>query len=299
MALEPPRGGVRQTTQREHLRRELLERLQADIKANRLVLPMPPEVAVKARTLMSDPNCSIGDLARLINRDPALSARVMKVVNSVIYRAQQPITHIEGAITRLGLQLVRSLINQLSLLQSLYQYGADTQTALRAVVAESQAVAAYAHALCRRFTRLDPEQALLAGLTHNIGRLPLLSRIGQLELSPAYADIADEVVAELQQPVTLLVMQAWQFPDWFLEMVRALDNLHYQPDAATDYVDLIICARLLVRVQDNTPLQERQLLLTSADASPLCQQKLKTPMTSLFRDAALLEQVQETLQRFH
>lgn len=103
-----------------------LRALEEDISKDRLDLPVLSEIALRARALSADPDCSIVQLADLISTDTALAARLLKVVNSAWFRAQVPVDSVTGAITRLGLQPVRSLITQLALLQSVHAYGART-----------------------------------------------------------------------------------------------------------------------------------------------------------------------------
>ena len=67
-----------------------------------LVLPTLPEVALNIRQAAEDPEISISHLSKVIGRDTALSARLIKVVNSPLLRATQEVTDLHTAITRLG-----------------------------------------------------------------------------------------------------------------------------------------------------------------------------------------------------
>ncbi len=78
---------------------------QALVKAinnDDLVLPTLPEVALNIRQAAEDPEISISHLSKVIGRDTALSARLIKVVNSPLLRATQEVTDLHTAITRLG-----------------------------------------------------------------------------------------------------------------------------------------------------------------------------------------------------
>jgi len=69
---------------------------------NQLKLPSLPEIAVKVKIAASNPNVSIGDVARIVEADPAMVARLMQVANSPISRGIEPVKSIRDAIVRLG-----------------------------------------------------------------------------------------------------------------------------------------------------------------------------------------------------
>lgn len=250
---------------------ELLHSLQADISANRLVLPMPPDLALRARSLIADPDCSINTLADLISTDATLSARLLKVVNSTAYSGREPIHTISGAITRLGLQLVQSLINQLSLLQSIYQYDTQTRRWLREPVRQSQAVGVWAAALAVQQTKLNPEEAMLSGLIHNIGALPVLARLARRHGTRTSADEAIAIARTLHQKVGIHILQQWHFPPHMLQIIEHQRNPAYGPGQATHYTDLVIAALALFEVEEerlNADQAERLLAFSKLGITP-------------------------------
>lgn len=92
---------------------ELAEKVQRDlveaIDNDDLVLPTLPEVALQIRKAAEDPEISVSDLSKVIGRDTALSARLIKVVNSPLLRAAQEVTDLHTAITRLGINYSSNL----------------------------------------------------------------------------------------------------------------------------------------------------------------------------------------------
>src|SRR5690625_5469812 len=83
------------------------------------MLPSLPEVAVRVRTLTADPECTIQQLEQEIAKDAVMAARLVKVANSAALLRGQPLTSLRQAITNLGINLVRSLVTQLGILQSM------------------------------------------------------------------------------------------------------------------------------------------------------------------------------------
>ena len=92
---------------------ELADKVQQDlveaIDNDDLVLPTLPEVALQIRKAAEDPEVSVSTLSKVIGRDTALSARLIKVVNSPLLRATQEVTDLHTAITRLGVNYSSNL----------------------------------------------------------------------------------------------------------------------------------------------------------------------------------------------
>src|SRR5690606_28158340 len=78
-------------------------------KNDELVLPTLPGVALQVRDVAEDINATINDLAQIIARDPALSARIIKVTNSPLVRTSSPVTDLRTAIARLGITFTSNL----------------------------------------------------------------------------------------------------------------------------------------------------------------------------------------------
>ena len=92
---------------------DLADKVQRDlvqaIDNDDLVLPTLPEVAMQIRRAAEDPEISVSNLSKVIGRDTALSARLIKVVNSPLLRATQEVTDLHTAITRLGVNYSSNL----------------------------------------------------------------------------------------------------------------------------------------------------------------------------------------------
>ncbi|MCB1852783.1 MAG: HDOD domain-containing protein, partial [Gammaproteobacteria bacterium] len=69
-----------------------------------------PEIYFRARQTLEDPNNGMAELAEVITQDPALTARVLKLANSGLYRFSAPITTVRQAVTLLGTTEVSQLI---------------------------------------------------------------------------------------------------------------------------------------------------------------------------------------------
>ena len=88
-----------------------------DLENDRLPLPTLPEVAIRVRETIDDDNVSIGDVSQIISTDAALSARIVQVGNSALYRGVNPAETVQSAAMRMGLDTVRSLATSLVMKQ--------------------------------------------------------------------------------------------------------------------------------------------------------------------------------------
>ena len=158
---------------------DLAQRVQDEliqaIEKDQLVLPTLPEVALRVREAAEDPDVSIPHLVKEISNDAALSARLIKVVNSPLLRSRQEITDLAMAVNRMGITYTANLATGLAMSQ-MFQATSDViDRKMREVWTRSTEVAGISHVLCRHYTKLKPDQATLAGLVHQIGVLPILS----------------------------------------------------------------------------------------------------------------------------
>lgn len=145
------------------LAQRVQDQLMVAIDKDQLVLPTLPEVALRVREAAEDPDVSIPVLVKEISTDAALSARLIKVVNSPLLRTRQEITDLGMAVNRMGITYTANLAIGLAMAQ-MFQATSDViDRKMRDVWARSTEVAGISHVLCRHYTKLKPDQATLAG----------------------------------------------------------------------------------------------------------------------------------------
>jgi putative nucleotidyltransferase with HDIG domain len=219
----------------------LIATLEADIAANRLMLPTLPEIALQVRRTAERPDVSFSEIAAVIAHDPGLSGRLLKVANSAVMRGNRPIEDLRGAVQRLGLRLVRSLVNSLAIIQSFSFGGEDMRRRLQSVSDHSIEVAALSHAIAAESTALNPDQALLAGLVHDIGKLPLLRRAESLSAGKA---LPPDLCVAAHPWLGAKVLASWGFSPELIAVAAEHEDVQRDPGPGTDYVDVVIAANL-------------------------------------------------------
>lgn len=226
--------------QEERLYRAVVDALTQD----RLTLPTLPEVAMRISQATQNENTTASRLAMEIGRDPAIAVRLLRVANSSALCGGRKIDNLQQAITRLGMPLVRSLVTGLALEQLFFSRSPALKERLRRTWAHSLEVAALAQVLAVHCTVLRPELAMLAGLAHEIGALPVI-RVAE-SFSEDLPDAAgfDRVIRNLQPRVGRMVLQAWDFPDELVEVPSKWIDFARTHEGPADYIDVVTVAAL-------------------------------------------------------
>lgn len=201
-------------------------------------LPPFPAVASRVLRLMSDPDSSAADLARAISRDQSLTARVLRAGNSSFYGFSQQVTSLPQAVVVLGLRKVRDLILFDSMPLGRGADGGMTDTQ-RTLWVHSVATALTSRLLALRAgADVDPEDAFLAGLFHDSGRLVLnhLAPEAFAEVFTHTIDGLDSVEAERtvfglsHDELGYETLARWELP----EAIRIAARDHHQDPAKTE-----------------------------------------------------------------
>jgi len=221
----------------------VLQALSKALQSDQLVLPTLPEVALKAREAAQDPNATAVKLAKVVGNDAAMSARLIKVANSPLLRAARAIEDLTGAITRIGITFASNLITGFAM-QQMYQATSDiVDKKMRETWALSASIAGTAHVLCRHYTKLRPDQATLAGITHQIGALPVLTFAEDFPDLLSDEETLNRIVEQMHPQIGEAILQAWDFPTELIPVPGNYLNLQRKTEKA-DYTDLITVASL-------------------------------------------------------
>lgn len=157
---------------------EIYQRITADVVRGELAFPTSAQVAMRVVQALDNPNCHIEAAAKLVQAEPLLSTRVVAMANSVAFnRSGMEITDVKTAVMRLGFRNVRAAATALVTRQLSGTPTTKVHQDLATQLWEHTAhVASLSHVMARRFTHVDPETALFAGIVHEVGGFYMLSR---------------------------------------------------------------------------------------------------------------------------
>ncbi|MCG8518256.1 MAG: HDOD domain-containing protein [Pseudomonadales bacterium] len=222
----------------ETIKNDLVDAIEND----KLVLPTLPEAALQVREIAESDDSSIADLVKVISNDTALSARLIRVCNSPLFRGARAIENLNMAVSRLGMAYTSNLAMGLAM-EQMFQATSDMiDKRLRATWQSSTEVAGICHVLAQHYTRLKPDQATLAGLVHLIGVLPILRYVEDQDLQISSL-MLDNVIEELHPRIGSLILKKWDFPAELQSVPEEYQNFQRQVPSA-DYADLVMVANL-------------------------------------------------------
>ena len=223
---------------------DLVEEIRTEIENETLQLPTLPEVALQIRDAVESENTDANTIATMVAMDPALSARLLQVANSPLYRGRAEIDSIQQAVTRLGLKSVRSLVVSLAMKQMFQATSAALDTQFRNVWDDSLQVAAISRVLAGSVAELEKEQAMLGGLVHNIGALPLLTKIDERFGFTAGETVVAHMIDEFAPSIGARILKHWRFSDTLANIPTACHDLKHDPGPTPSYADVVLVARL-------------------------------------------------------
>lgn len=213
--------------------------LKSAIAEDRLILPSLPEVALRVRDEVENDTSTTESITDILSQDPALSVRLLKVVNCPLYRTRHEVEDLQMAVTRLGPGLVRDIIINLSIKQLFQPTTYLMDKYFKETWNKSVNVAAICQMMSRTIIGIKKEQALLAGLIHNIGALPIL-RLMEDEQAHLNDEISfDSLIMQLQGKVGSLLLKEWQFSPDMINVVSECMNFQYDHEGTADLVDLV------------------------------------------------------------
>jgi HD-like signal output (HDOD) protein len=215
-----------------------------NLQRGECILPGIPNIAFQVRKAVADTNTGAADISRIIQVDPALTARIIRVANSAAFSGQFPIVNCLDAVTRLGLERTRDLVTSFVMKDLFHSKSQLLKTRMMMLWKHSRRVAAICYVFARRTTHLDPDRALLAGLLHDIGAIPILGlahKYPEIENSP---QLLEQVINSLQDELGAMVLRKWGFQS---ELVQAaLHAEHWLRDhkGPPDFSDIVIAAQI-------------------------------------------------------
>lgn len=214
-----------------------------EITSGTVQLPGLPDVAMKVRRAVRDESNDINSVVRIIQTDPGLSAHLVRVANSPLYRTRVPAENLASAVRCFGLEGTSNLVTSY-ILRNMYMSRSKVIRQLLAEVwQQSVKVASISSVLAGMCRGFDPHSAMLAGLLQEIGALPLLNRIEKTGTELDRNEIR-QAVWKLTPQIGAVLLEKWEFDERFVEVARRRDAWQHDPDARVDLADLVLMARL-------------------------------------------------------
>ncbi|MFZ4478423.1 MAG: HDOD domain-containing protein [Rhodoferax sp.] len=203
---------------------ELFKTLAAAIDS----MPTFPKSAQRVLELTRNLECSSKDLVQVIEKDPVLTVKVLRVVNAAYYSLPRPITSVNHAVVYLGFNTIKNLalgIAALGFMPAREPGGFDGKQCLL----HSLSTAGIARELALRVDGADPMDCFVAGLLHDFGKLVLAQfmpaqfeqalRLSQGKGQSLHLALR-EVLGADHAEIGAMLVEKWRFPSDLVETIR-------------------------------------------------------------------------------
>lgn len=205
---------------------ELTQNLQQNIfsQVGSRAIPSMPAAAQKAFQLSTDPNAEAKDFVQVIESDESMSARVLRIANSVYFDRGHKSQTIDDAVNVIGIQELRNLLNA----NTLSQIFPSSHAAREQLWINDIATGLLARELSERFIPRKSGEAFLGGLMHDVGKLLLLQRLPdkyqtilfQVQQGRSFCEAEEEQFPFDHTEAGQLVAREWNFTEELTQIIR-------------------------------------------------------------------------------
>lgn len=209
-----------------------------------LDIPTIPAVASKVILATNDPNSTAAKIAKIIEADQGISARILRVCNSAMYGLQRKVTSLQHAITILGFRELKHLVLSASTRNLYKSFGPVEQQLWE----HSIGCALASHMVAEKLHPPLRELAFLAGQMHDIGKVIIKNRLPtQFDQVLVDAKTVGTLAAESKNlgfthtDVGSLIMKRWNMPEGVEMTAFHHHDLSLAESIAKDHLRLVAC----------------------------------------------------------
>ena len=230
-----------------------VQSLAAELSNGKVDLPSFPDIALQVRRVLADDNVTPEKVVRIVGSEPALAARLLQIANSAALNLSgKAVTDLRTAVARMGFNMVRSAaiafaMSQLKKVDALK----GLEGPLDQLWQRSAAVAAMSHVVARRFSKVNPDTALLAGLLHGIGQLYILTRAHQHPALFANQPAYHQIVRDWHSSISKALLENWEMAEEIVLAVSEFEDYARDHKGAPDLTDVLTVAHLVVSYQEH------------------------------------------------
>jgi putative nucleotidyltransferase with HDIG domain len=211
-------------------------------------LPTLPLIVTKLSDLVTNPHTSASDIQNVITKDQALSARVLKLVNSAFYGFSERISSISHAIVILGFNTIKNIALSASVFE-MFDKNQQGQLDKEGFWMHSIAVAGASKLIAKHLKLTTLEDIFVAGLLHDVGKV-ILDQFVHEDYKTVFERIASkniligeaeyEVLELTHSQVGAYLATNWKLPSALVQMI----GLHHRPDLAGEFAKHTFCVHL-------------------------------------------------------
>lgn len=241
-------------------------------------VPSLPDIAIRLRKAMQS-DIGIADAVNIIQLDPVIAAKLIQVANCPLYLAAAPAKTCFEAVKRIGLKAAQNLVISLSHKQIFHSDVPVIKELMDQVWKQSIYVSSICYVLAAETKKVDPEEALLAGLISDIGLVPFLNYAAKLPTDYYTEKEITLAMPYVKGPVGAYILHEWDFPEKLTCIPMKAEDWYQHCGNELTLADIVVLAKL--HSQIGKPAMAHLPAITSIPAASKLEQVLLSPQNSL------------------
>lgn len=235
--------------QRRQVESDLSFQLYRDLKGDKSILPTLPDLALRIRRAIDDDSSDARDVARLVEADPAMAAKLLKAANSAMYAGLGAVESCSAAVVRLGMQTTKRLVMGFAMKDVFKSKDPAAQRRMHVLWKHSSQVAALCFVLAREVKGLSPEEALLIGLVHDVGAIAILNYVDRFPTLAEDEEELETTITRMRGELGAMILREWKFTPTLIAGARDAEKWQRRHTNKADYTDLLIVAQVHERLR--------------------------------------------------
>lgn len=211
-----------------------------------VIFPICFDASVQISTVMKSKSASIQRIAHEIQKDPLITAKILKLSNSVVYNPMgKMIAELHSALTRVGMETARSVALACAMQQLIRSRDLTAFDELSSRLwLHSLKTSMIARVIARRLTRVNPDVAMLAGLVHDLGAFFMLDRAGRYPELLERPKTVEYLVAQWHESVGNILLDSLGLPEEIVAAVNEIDQPRNFIETPRTLSDVVYVANL-------------------------------------------------------
>ena len=212
-----------------------------------VIFPTYFDAVLRLRKVLQDTSLSITEIAAAVSMEPLIGAKLLHLANSVAFNpAGLEVVDLKSALTRLGVNAVRTTAMSIVMSQLMRAKGmANFAELTHALWDHSIKTAAAARIIAKNLTRLNPEEAMLAGLIHDLGAFYMLYRATQYEELRHRPDSVRYLIIQWHESIGVSLLNAIGIPEEIVDATVDHDQVRSTPSPIRSLPEVVYVANML------------------------------------------------------
>jgi HD-like signal output (HDOD) protein len=226
---------------------QMVKDIANELASGDVVFPTSFDAAFRLRQALQDPELPIARISSIVSLEPLVATKLLQLANSALYQMRgAPAVDLKAAITRLGIKLVRTTALAIAMRQLMRSKDiaifSDLATALWN---HSLKTAAATRVLARVHTRINQDEALLAGLVHDLGAFYMLYRAAQYPELCARPDSMRFLIMQWHESIGVSLLGALGMPEEIVNATIDHDQPRPAPETIQTLADIVYIGNIL------------------------------------------------------